>query len=106
MAEVFLYHVDIMQDHACFEGHFPTFPVFPAVGQLALLQQAVEAYHKQACEFTALPMVKFLQPIAPDTQLVIELSMHEHGCTNFMMASEHKTFAKGKLRYRIKDDGE
>jgi len=106
MAEVFLYHADIMQDHSCFEGHFPSFPVFPAVGQLALLQQAIEAYHKKACEIIALPMIKFLQPIVPDTQLVIELDIQEHGNINFIMASEHITFAKGKLRYRIKDDGE
>jgi len=103
-AEVFVYHVDVMKDNASFEGHFPNFPIFPAVAQLALLQQAVEAYQQKDCELIELPMVKFLQPISPDTHIVIELEMKEHGCMNFLIASEQQTFAKGKLRYRVKDD--
>ncbi|PCI42725.1 MAG: hypothetical protein COB41_08985 [Proteobacteria bacterium] len=104
-AKTFVYHVDVGKDNACFEGHFPTFPVFPAVAQLALLQQAIAAYHQQDCELTALPMVKFLQPIVPDTQLVIELEMKEHGCMNFLITSEEETFAKGRLHYSVKYHG-
>jgi len=104
-AEVFVYHVDVMKDNACFEGHFPNLPIFPAVAQLALLQQAVEAYHQEDCELTGLPMVKFLQPISPDTHIVIELEMKEHGCMNFIITSEQQVFAKGKFRYSVKSDG-
>jgi len=104
MPEVFKYDADIMQDHACFKGHFPTFPVFPAVAQLTLLQKAIEAYHEKECEMTALPMVKFLQPISPNTHLVIALKPKEHGCISFMISSEQQTFAKGKLCYRINSD--
>jgi len=104
-AEIFSYHVDVMKDNACFEGHFPNFPIFPAVAQLALLQQAIEAYHQKKCELTALPMAKFLRPIVPDMHLVIELEMKEHGCMSFLITSEEETFAKGKLRYSVKDDG-
>ncbi|MBL4759762.1 MAG: hypothetical protein JKY80_02760 [Mariprofundaceae bacterium] len=102
---MFVYHVDVMKDNACFEGHFPSFPVFPAVAQLALLQQAVEVYHQKECELTELPMAKFLQPISPDTHIVIELEMQEHGCMNFIITSEQQTFAKGKFRYSVKSDG-
>ncbi len=103
--DVFVYHVDVRKNHAYFKGHFPTFPVFPAIGQLALLQHAIEAYHEKECEIIALPMAKFLQPIVPDIHLVIELHIEGHGCMSFIMTSEQQTFAKGKLCYRMKYNG-
>ncbi len=105
IAEVFIYHVEVAKDHACFEGHFPSFPIFPAVAQLALLQQAVEAYHQKECELTAFPMLKFLQPIVPNTDIVIKLNIKEDGWMNFLITSEQQTFAKGKLCYSVKYDG-
>lgn len=98
---VFTYHVDVMKDDACFEGHFPTFPVFPAVAQLGCLLQAISEYHQQACEITGLPVSKFLQPVAPDTTLQIELSLKHEGCMNFEIIASQLMVAKGRLTYRI-----
>ncbi|MDX8397506.1 MAG: hypothetical protein R8K49_04210 [Mariprofundaceae bacterium] len=99
MATVFTYHV--AKDDCFFAGHFPEMPVYPAVAQLGLLQQALSSYHKQACEITGLPMSKFLHPVSPDSTLNIELSLKKAGCMNFVVSSAQNIVAKGSCDYRV-----
>jgi len=98
---VFIYHMDVVKKHACFEGHFPTFSVFPAVAQLDCLLQAVSEYHQQGCEITGLPVSKFLQPVTPDTTLQIELTLKHEGCMDFKIKVLESMVTKGQLNYRV-----
>jgi len=101
MSNAFEYKVEISEEHPYFEGHFPSFPVFPAVGQLELLSQAISAYQKQACELIGLPSSKFLQPILPNTVVSIILKSKREGCMDFVIRTELKTITKGQLNYRV-----
>lgn len=101
MPEMFTHYVDVLENNACFEGHFPTQPIFPAVAQLALLQQAITAYHQKECELIGLPVSKFLSPIVPNTSVMIELTLKDDSCMLFVVRSEQHTITKGRLRYRV-----
>jgi len=101
MSNIFRHEFFIAADHPCFEGHFPAFPVFPAVGQLSLLVEALGMFHDRACEITAIPVAKFLSPVGPDTAVTVELTSKGENSADFSLISADGVVAKGKLGYRI-----
>lgn len=91
----------IAADDPCFKGHFPGFPVYPAVAQLALLTRALSAMAGDECSITALPMVKFLRPVAPGSTFDIELVDRGENSAAFTMLCAGVTVAKGRVAYRM-----
>jgi 3-hydroxymyristoyl/3-hydroxydecanoyl-(acyl carrier protein) dehydratase len=87
-------------DDPCFEGHFPGFPVYPAVLQLSLLAETVSRMHGSAYTITAIPAAKFLCPVGPDSILSVELTPIGENCANFMIRCNGETVTKGKVSYR------
>jgi 3-hydroxyacyl-[acyl-carrier-protein] dehydratase len=85
----------------CFEGHFPGFPVYPAVRQLSLLAETVSLMHGSACTITAILSAKFLRPVGPDSILDVELVPEGENSAAFTIHCSGETVAKGKLNYRI-----
>jgi len=101
MINCFKHSFEIRADHPYFEGHFPGFPVFPAVGQLSLLTEVVLLLHGEDCVITAIPVAKFLRPIVPDTMVMVELNVKGENKTDFAISCTEGVIAKGKLTYRI-----
>jgi len=101
MNDGFTHAFHIAADHPFFEGHFPEFPVFPAVGQFALLAEALSILHGKKCEISTIPVAKFLNPIGPDTALSITLQPRGKNSADFTIYSAKGLVAKGKLQYRI-----
>jgi len=101
MSDTFTQSFEIPANHPCFEGHFPTFPIFPAVGQLSLLAETVSLFHGQACLISGIPMAKFLRPLGPDTTVIVELKLRGENSADFVLNSTEGVVAKGKLTYRI-----
>ena len=101
MSDTFTHSFEIRANHPCFEGHFPTFPIFPAVGQLSLLAETVSLFHGQACLISGISMAKFLRPIGPDTTVVVELKLRGENSADFALNSAEGVVAKGKLTYRV-----
>ncbi len=101
MSDSFTRSFEIRANHPCFEGHFPTFPIFPAVGQLSLLAETVSLFHGQSCLISSIPVTKFLRPIGPDTTVIVELKLRGENSADFALNSTEGMVAKGKLTYRI-----
>ena len=101
MSDVFTQIFEVTADHPCFEGHFPSFPIFPAVGQIALLAETVSQLHGRACMIRSIPMAKFLKPVEPETDVVVELQLRDKDGADFVLRSTEGVVAKGKLTYRV-----
>jgi len=101
MSEAFSQSFEITANHPCFEGHFPSFPIFPAVGQLSLLAETVSRFYGQTCLISGIPTAKFLKPVEPDTTVVVELKFRGENSADFVLNSTEGVVAKGKLTYRI-----
>lgn len=63
----------LRRDCPFFAGHFPQRPVFPAVGQLALLSALLQGAYGPTLAVVGLPRAKFLSPVAPESQLEFAL---------------------------------
>jgi len=101
MTSSFSHTFDIAVDHPSFKGHFPKFPVFPAVSQLSLLTEALSLCCGANCSITAIPVAKFLSPVTPDASLSIELRRREQTGFDFLIRCSQTVVAKGQLKYRI-----
>lgn len=93
--------VDIAANHPCFTGHFPGFPVLPAVAQFDLLAEMLTTMHGRRCIIEAVPSAKFLHPVGPDVTLTIEIELTGASEATFVLRSDGETVAKGSLRYRL-----
>ena len=101
MSDGFTHDFVIAADHPCFEGHFPGFPIFPAVAQLSLLAEALSLFEGKRCWIDSLSSAKFLKPVRPDTTVVVELKLRGENSADFALNSSDGLVAKGKLTYRI-----
>ncbi len=63
--------VPVPRDHPAFEGHFPGAPVLPGVVLLAWVIDTAQPW--AAGRKLAVPEVKFLHPVGPGSELLIEL---------------------------------
>ncbi|OIO74023.1 MAG: hypothetical protein AUJ57_03150 [Zetaproteobacteria bacterium CG1_02_53_45] len=101
MSDFFTHSIDIPADHPCFEGHFPGFPVFPAVAQLSLLTEAIAILHGGRCVIAAIASAKFLSPLGPGATVIVELRQRGDNSIDFVIRTAALVVAKGKLTYRM-----
>lgn len=73
MSDFFQQPLRIAADHPCLAGHFPGNPVVPGVLLLEGVLLAAELCLGREYTNLRLPQVKFLQPLLPDQDAVIEL---------------------------------
>ena len=66
-------HFVVDPSHPSLPGHFPGAPVVPGVLVLERVAAAIEAVHGPLGALR-LPQVKFLQPLLPGEQAVVELA--------------------------------
>ena len=86
-------------DHPCLPGHFPGQPVVPGVLLLDAVQRAIECLlEEQGTAFATLrlPQVKFLQPLLPEQEAVIELDEAAPGRWRFRVLREDTLIASGE----------
>jgi 3-hydroxymyristoyl/3-hydroxydecanoyl-(acyl carrier protein) dehydratase len=101
MHEHLTQHFKIDVDDACFEGHFPGFPIYPAVQQLRILAETLSLMHGSPCTITAIPTAKFLRPVGPGSTLGVEVTQEGENSAAFKIHCGNETVAKGKLNYRV-----
>lgn len=86
-------------DHPCLPGHFPGQPVVPGVLLLDAVQRAIESVlEEQGTAFATLrlPQVKFLQPLLPEQEALIELDGAAPGRWRFRVLREDTLVASGE----------
>ncbi len=88
----------IMADHPSLPGHFPDVPLVPGVLILDEVLAALRDWQKDY-ELTAIPMVKFLQPLKPEQQFTICLSANNGDLSevNFCCRIQDRVIAEGQL---------
>jgi 3-hydroxymyristoyl/3-hydroxydecanoyl-(acyl carrier protein) dehydratase len=88
----------IMADHPSLPGHFPDVPLVPGVLILDEVLAALRAWQKDY-ELTAIRAVKFLQPLKPEQQFKICLSVNNDDSNevNFCCSIEGRVIAEGQL---------
>ncbi len=64
-------------DFIGFAGHFPGYPILPAVLQTLMAQLLAEQLIGQQLQFLALERAKFTQQLAPDDQIDVSLRYRE-----------------------------
>ena len=56
-----------------FQGHFPGFPILPAVAQIDWLMTCAQRYLGVKADMCRMPRLKFLQPVRPDKPVFLEI---------------------------------
>ena len=81
-----------------FNGHFPGFPVLPAVAQVFIIMQCVSRFFGINAGFSEIKRTKFINIIRPDTLLVLYLEKKENKIL-FKIASpnEETMYSAGTL---------
>ncbi len=65
----------VPQNHPSLAGHFPGQPIVPGVVLLDLVLDAIQAQWAGPLMLTAIVSTKFLQAVAPDTQLEMRIKL-------------------------------
>lgn len=90
----FTYRGRIAAGHPALSGHFPGRPIVPGAVLLAEVERAVA--RECGGRVTGWPQVKFLSPLPPERDFVVELEASERRL-RFRIVSEKATIATGAL---------
>jgi 3-hydroxymyristoyl/3-hydroxydecanoyl-(acyl carrier protein) dehydratase len=90
--------LDVTEDLAVFDGHFPGLPVLPGVAQLDWAIEFARSSFTLPGRFIRAEALKFQRPVIPDVRL--ELSLHWHAQAlqlNFAFASAAGVHSSGRV---------
>lgn len=77
----------IPSEHPAFAGHFPGMPITPGVVLLDLALYAIGEQLQRDIQHCAIKNLKFLNPVSPDTHLIVH----------------YEVLSNGDIRFNIKD---
>ena len=92
--------------HPDFEGHFPGFPILPAVSQVGLVIDKIESDLRHKIEFCGIRKAKFKAMIQPGQNVTLDLdpstlSESQTHLQKWKLSSEDLVFSEGVLEFRI-----
>ena len=90
----------ITASHPSLKGHFPGNPIVPGVGILDTVQQAIEAWQGNIRP-KSLPTVKFMNPLLPEHEYMINLQMNEAAINTikFTCVEGNTIIAQGSMTF-------
>jgi 3-hydroxyacyl-[acyl-carrier-protein] dehydratase len=68
-------HLSVPHDHPSLPGHFPGRPIVPGVVLLDLVFEAIRNSLARPVELLAIASAKFLQAVAPETRVDVEIKL-------------------------------
>ncbi len=84
-----------------FKGHFQTFKLLPAVGQIAIVNRFATQYLHINKELLSIKKLKFTAPLLPETNVQLDLSyVKDSGAFSFTLsdaADSKKIYSTGKI---------
>ena len=81
-----------------FNGHFPGFPVLPAVAQIHIIMHFVFRFLQKNTGLSEIKRAKFTNIIRPDTALVLYLEKKEKNISFRIISTDEKTvYSAGNL---------
>ena len=99
--------VELLKTMDCFNGHFNEVAIMPAVAQLYIVEKIAKQNFKHLDSFTGLQQVKFVGPICPDTQVIINIEFNQlkqQIAFDYHQGKIQKS--KGKFNFLIRQDHE
>ena len=92
--------VRIPAAHPALPGHFPGYPVVPAVVVLECVLEAAERWLARPLPVAALPHAKFQSPLAPDQDARVVLDL-EDASLRFRVLSAAGLIAQGAFQLAV-----
>lgn len=86
-------------EHPAIPGHFPGDPVVPGVVILDAVRRAAAQCLAPGTGIAALPQVKFVSPLRPGTEAVIDLELRGT-LLQFVVSRDDQVVAKGTFELR------
>jgi 3-hydroxymyristoyl/3-hydroxydecanoyl-(acyl carrier protein) dehydratase len=81
-----------------FDGHFPGYPILPAVAQIYIIMQFASRYFGISSELSIIKRTKFTNIIRPDTPLVLHMEKKEEIISFKIISVDEKTvYSAGTL---------
>ncbi|MGE8684757.1 MAG: AMP-binding protein [Acinetobacter sp.] len=97
-SEQIQYHLEFSPELECFKGHFPDFPIYPGVGQIAFIQYFAKQHWADLQWCNGFEQLKFQDLIRPYQCVELALSRKAHK-VSFKLKSAEKTLASGRLLF-------
>ena len=88
----------ISADNPCFRGHFPTFSLLPGVSQVLMLAMLIEQQTTWSCIVVGGSGIKYLHPVLPGEELLLQLQRDGADKVVFSISSEAVEKTKGRLQ--------
>lgn len=93
--------VEFPADYLYFQGHFPQISLLPAVAQIDFVMAKVHVFFGKDITMVEMPRVKFMKPIRPDKEILVNISINrEKSTVEFSFSSEDKVekYSSGKIK--------
>ena len=90
-------HWTVPVDHPAFAGHFPGSPTLPGVVLLDSALHAIAAATGTALDMCEISSVKFLSPVLPGEELLIQHTILASGTIRFDIVAGVRKVASGSI---------
>ena len=94
------YQLDFIPELACFKGHFPNYPIYPGVGQIAFIQHFAKQCWSDLQWCNGYEQLKFQDLIRPYAAVQLNLQRKQHKI-HFEMHSQGQMLASGRLLFAL-----
>jgi len=88
--------------HPDFMGHFPGFPLLPAVSQIELIKNLVEQHLGLSIECVQVNKAKFKAMLRPNSDVQVELTFTGGSNVRWQIQDDSHVYSMGILQYRPK----
>lgn len=96
-----LWALDFPPELACFDGHFPSQPIYPGVGQLGFIQHFAKQRWPDLAFVSSLEQIKFQELIQPFSHLQLQLTRKPDSATTlFQLRDGERAIASGRLQWQ------
>lgn len=94
--------LEFMPEQIYFQGHFPDFPVYPGVAQIAMVDAFAQQYLGVSGACGQMEQIKFIRMIRPYDVLQLEIERQQDRIT-FKLYGHDANVASGRLVYNTAD---
>ena len=97
------FELEFTPELECFKGHFPTFPIFPGVGQVGFVQHFAKQIWADLQWCNGFEQLKFQELIYPYSVVQLKLTRKLHKIS-FEILGDDKTIASGRLLFALQEE--
>lgn len=80
-----------------FDGHFPLKPIFPAVGQMRLIEHLLSCWKYSPCKVNEISKSRFLNAILPDSIVDLKIEKLNENSFSWQFFDHSKVFSRGNF---------